>query len=92
MDNGLSIYTIAKCFELNHSSPEEQKILFEILNTIEAVVCVKNIDGEYVFVNDCYLKTLGANAIDIIGKKDSEIFQTSPETPSQLEKLMSMSD
>ncbi|WGW01380.1 response regulator [Vibrio sp. YMD68] len=71
---------IKNSIKLSHYDLTEEDIFINILNSIEAVVCVKDVLGNHIFVNDCYLSTVGVKLHDVIGKNDNEIFRCFPET------------
>jgi diguanylate cyclase (GGDEF)-like protein/PAS domain S-box-containing protein len=56
--------------ELEHS---ESRLKY-ILNNTSAIVCIKNRNGKYSFVNQAYQQLVGMTPEDIIGKSDSELF------------------
>jgi PAS domain S-box-containing protein len=47
-----------------------------ILNNTSAIVCIKDIDGTYTFVNNAYMKLVGLESEQIIGRNDVELFDT----------------
>lgn len=53
---------------------ESEGFLNNILNSVSEPIFVKNIDHEYVIVNEAYCKLIGYKKEDLIGKKDSDYF------------------
>ena len=68
--------------EKNLALIESQKLLKSILDHSPAVIFIKDLNGRYILVNECYEKLFHIKQADVIGKTLADIFDS--ETAKKL--------
>ncbi len=56
---------------------ESEQKLHQFLESAHDTICIKDLDGRYLYLNPACAESMGKNPLDVIGMTDSELF---PET------------
>ncbi len=65
---------ITKRRRFQNSLLNEKAILNSIINSIPDIIFYKNLQGEYIGVNNAFVNFYGKQIQDVIGKRDEELF------------------
>ena len=69
-----SFVDISRRKKLEADREKSRKLVSGIVENSGAVVYVKSVEGRYLLVNSMFLSVFGLKEIDVVGKKDEDIF------------------
>lgn len=83
----IDIYTLSQFISsVDMDSEGLLKMVLNVIDGVEAIVCAKDISGRHYLVNQYYEKAIGVSPHEVLGKTDTEIFQLHPHIAQAIQE------
>ncbi|MFC1235169.1 ATP-binding protein [Vibrio sp. F74] len=76
----IDLFTLSQFISnVDMSSDGLLRMVLNVIDGVEAIVCAKDISGRHYLVNSYFEKAIGISPHEVLGKTDTEIFWFNPE-------------